>query len=144
MKSLTKAMSDEQDLLNDVLFTVALNQTVHYHSTRGTFMETISREHADDHKGAQRAKEAWIQKHEHRMPWHSSDSLQEDHPKIIPKEELDLLIPTNMCSMPPKGGSIDFRPIHVNGQPAHISETAVRAATWVSVLALNTTREGVA
>jgi hypothetical protein len=31
----------------------------------------------------------------------------------------------------PKGGSVDFRPLHVNGQPAHVSETAVRAATWI-------------
>ena len=26
---------------------------------------------------------------------------------------------------------MDYRPLHVNGQPAHVSETAVRAETWI-------------
>lgn len=192
-------------------------------------MRTVYTEAAD------KAKQAWMEKHEVRMQWRTSDSEEEEHPKIFVREELAKLIPKEMCSMPvrssaslslrcptlarqraasrahhckrltrasgshahasdnrercsddiedggaeeasgirfvsfgscpavraavhlppsprahgahdrysradhlrgflfsqPKGGSVDFRPLHVNGQPAHVSETAVRAATWI-------------
>lgn len=49
VRGLIKPMSDEQDLLNDVLFTAAQNTTVYFHSLRGTHMEMIAKHHQGDH-----------------------------------------------------------------------------------------------
>jgi hypothetical protein len=51
-------------------------------------------------EAAEKAKQAWMQEHEVRMPWRTSDSKEEEHPKILAPEELAKLIPKQMCSKP--------------------------------------------